>query len=120
MSVLLRTIMTTDVFCLQPTLGAKEAAQALKDSHFSGAPVLGADGNPVGVISWWDVIGESCDGKTVEQLMTPHVFSMKPDDTAASAAKLMRADNIHRVVIMEDGKMVGLVTSMDLLGTLTS
>jgi len=120
MSVLLRDIMTEKVLTLSPAMAAGEASQALVDNHFSGAPVAGDDGKLVGVVSWWDLIGEACDGKTVEELMTPHVVAMKPSDTAESAAKLMLADNIHRIVIMEDGAMVGLVTAMSLLGAFVS
>lgn len=115
MSIRLRDIMTSEVFTLRPEMDASSAVAELKARHYGGAPVVDDAGKLLGVVSWWDLLGESCNGKSVAELMTPHIVAMKPDDTAADAAKLMLADNIHRVVVMDGGDMVGIVTSMSLL-----
>lgn len=120
MSVLLRDIMTQNPFCLEADADAKQAGELLSDRHFGGAPVVDADGKPVGVISWWDVIGDQCSGKTVGELMNAMVRSMSPDDKATDAAKLMLNDSIHRLLVLEDGKLVGIVTSFDLLKALAA
>lgn len=120
MSVLLKDIMTKDVFCVDADSDAGQAGKLLSERHFGGAPVKDSNGEPVGVISWWDVIGDQCSGKTVRELMNAHVRSMAPDATAESAAKLMLADSIHRLLVMEDGKLVGIVTSFDLLRALAA
>ena len=43
-------------------------------------------------------------------------FSMRPDDEFAKAAKLMRAENIHRVIVVDGGRLVGVLSASDIVG----
>ncbi len=52
---------------------------------------------------------------TVEQLMNPYVITVSPNDTAAQVAVLMRERLIHRVIVTDNGKVVGLISALDLL-----
>jgi CBS domain-containing protein len=59
----------------------------------------------------WDLLAEH----TVAEVMTPTVCSLPPDAPAVEAAEYMLRAGIHRVLVMEDGKLLGLVTTTDLL-----
>ena len=116
----IRDIMTTQVFTLEASASAEEAAWALTRRHIGGAPVQDADGQIVGVISQLDLLNPETSQwikgeATVEDLMHPDVLLLHPDDSALSAALGMAQHHVHRLVIVDEHhRMVGIVTAMDI------
>lgn len=62
---------------------------------------------------------EASSTTRVREVMTPVVFSVGEDATATEIAEVMTRGHIHRVLVMRGEKMVGIVTSMDMLRLLT-
>lgn len=54
------------------------------------------------------------DQRTVEDVMTDHVFSVPPSASVRSAATMMRDRGIHRVLVMDGETLVGIVSAMDI------
>lgn len=52
---------------------------------------------------------------TVDQLMTKHVVTLRSSDTLPTAEELMRLRFVRHLPVVDDGKLVGLVTHRDLL-----
>ena len=52
---------------------------------------------------------------TVREIMTPLVFAVEETTTVQEIAEMMITGRIHRVFVKNAGKMVGVITSMDLL-----
>jgi len=52
---------------------------------------------------------------TVEDIMTPEVYSVDVDATVQRVADTMLKRRIHRVLVTEDGQLKGLITAFDLL-----
>jgi CBS domain-containing protein len=52
---------------------------------------------------------------TAEQFMTKYPVQLDPDDSIGLAADIFLANKFHALPIVEDGVLVGLVTSHDLL-----
>lgn len=65
----------------------------------------------IGAVSAEDVPGEGI----VSDVMSPYAFSVSPDTTLLDAIRLMVSDNIHRLLVVDDGKLVGVISSMDML-----
>jgi predicted transcriptional regulator len=57
-------------------------------------------------------------GLLVSEIMTPRIYSVDEDTSVAEAARMMREAHIHRVLVTSHGRMVGIVTTSDLLGLL--
>lgn len=55
------------------------------------------------------------DTVTVEEIMTPVTFSVEPGITLEELAGFLVRGRIHRAVVVEDGRLVGIVTSGDVL-----
>ncbi len=55
------------------------------------------------------------DTLTVSEIMTPVSFSVEPDATLKSVADFLVRGRIHRALVVEDGRLEGIVTSMDVL-----
>jgi CBS domain-containing protein len=111
------------------TLGAHqtlaEAMDVLMKKKLSGAPVLDAAGKLVGVISELDcmkVVVETSfhqDGKpgmrSIDELMSRDIISVDPDTDAHAIAHLFMTHRIRRVLVVENGALVGLVSRRDVL-----
>jgi CBS domain-containing protein len=52
----------------------------------------------------------------VKDLMTPYVIAVKPTDTLGIAREQLRENQIHHLVVLDDEKVVGLISYRDLIG----
>jgi signal-transduction protein with cAMP-binding, CBS, and nucleotidyltransferase domain len=59
----------------------------------------------------WDALQEH----TVAEVMTPCVYALPPDTELADAAQRMLRHKIHRVLVMESGKLTGILTTTDVM-----
>lgn len=59
----------------------------------------------------WDVLDE----QTVDEAMSRSIFSLPPDATAEEAAGFMLENEVHRVLVVEEDELVGVVTTTDLM-----
>lgn len=99
---------------------AYEAARALENNHV-GAIAVQEEGRLVGLLTDRDlalrVIGLELDPKKtpLHDIMSPEPVTLGPDDSEQQAISLMRARHVRRIPIVEDGRIVGIVTLDDLL-----
>lgn len=87
-----------------------EPAAALASDFFGAVPTTLIDALP-------DSGGEGAAnlaGHDVSELMTRKILSVRPGDRVADAAKMMQRASIHRVLVMEDARLRGIVTTMDI------
>ena len=59
----------------------------------------------------WDILGEH----TVAEVMTRSVVALAPESTVREAAELMVKRGIHRVLVLKDDQLVGIVTTTDVV-----
>ncbi len=136
-------LMNPDVVTLRPDQSLLEAQQVLSSKSVSGAPVVDAAGRVIGVVSQNDLVRNAAHPDTVAQagqffssvedyadlgttlvapssqrisdVLTPRVYSVSRDTGVAVAANIMRERRIHRLLVIEKGVLVGVVSSLDLL-----
>jgi CBS domain-containing protein len=58
-------------------------------------------------------------GLTVREIMTPELFSVAAEEPVGTAARMMLDAHIHRVLVTDGHKVVGILTTSDLLSLLT-
>jgi CBS domain-containing protein len=119
--LIIKDIMTKNVYTVEADASAEEAAWGLTRRHIGGAPARDAEGNLVGVLSSSDLVnpepsqwirGEA----TVGDLMNPDVISLYETDPAIAAVNEMSTRNIHRIVVLdEDSRLTGIVSAMDVV-----
>ncbi len=117
----LQEIMTTDVVSIGPDDTASSAWSLMERKGFRHLVVM--DGkNLLGVISDRDLGGKKGatlrKGRTVRELMTPQAVTAKPGTTLRQAANVMRGRLIGSLPVMDDGRLVGIVTATDVLDEL--
>jgi len=58
------------------------------------------------------------DDFEVEDIMTPATFSVRPNATLQEAAKFMTRGRIHRALVTERGRLLGILTAFDIVRAL--
>lgn len=95
-----------------------EAAAVLSEHDISGAPVCDRNGNVLGMLTKTDMVEHLAmdeDGQSVENAMTPGAIGVTAEDPLERAISRMAFEGIHRLVVLEEGRLVGIITAMDVL-----
>ncbi len=119
-------LMKTNVLTVSKDASVADAIVAMSDAHISSLPVVDGHGKILGVISNTDVLtaeAESEDGAVqtlldsteVQAIMTPHPLAVTPDATVGEAAQQMLYADVHRIYVVSDDRVVGVISSMDIV-----
>ncbi|ALC25211.1 CBS domain-containing protein [Streptomyces pristinaespiralis] len=119
MAELVREVMTAGVAAVRPDASLVEAARLMRDLDIGD--VLVADGDTVvGMLTDRDItlrsVAEGADptGVSASSACTPDPVCVTPDDSVASAVRLMRTHAVRRLPVVEDGRPLGVVSLGDL------
>jgi len=140
-------IMVTNVITIPADASVGEAASTLLNNHISGAPVVDEKGELVGIVSegdlmrrpeigtsrrhsWWLELISSHQSQAFEyvkshsrkisDVMTRDVITAKPDTSLGDVAAMLERKRIKRVPILEENKIVGIVSRANILQALAS
>ncbi len=141
------SVMQRDVVTLRPESSAREAERLLATHRIGGAPVVDEAGRVVGVLSQSDLgrleaerpstaaagaffsdvddyreigaLPAAASVVPVARLMSREVLSVSPAATLAEAARRMRERRVHRLLVVENGALRGVVSAFDLLVAIT-
>ncbi|MCC6330298.1 MAG: CBS domain-containing protein [Acidobacteria bacterium] len=97
----------------------RDAALMMRDGDMGSVPVV-EDEKLVGIVTDRDIVVRSiADGKdagtSVAEAMTTDIFSVKPDDFAFEAIRLMGDKQVRRVpVVDDDGRLAGIIAMADI------
>ena len=145
--MLAKDIMRRKVVTVPNWMTLQELVKVFQEAGISGAPVVDERGSVLGVVSQTDLVMarressvgvplyhreidgaaealgihfEECDQTLAEQIMTPGAISFSEDTPVEKLAGTMLERHIHRVLIIRDNRLVGIVTTMDLLRALVT
>lgn len=111
-------VMSTTV----TTVHVNEVIGPIRDTiifgGISAVPVVGDDGQVLGILTASDLVEEYAPREAVRNAMTAAVATVKPNTTLAEAATQMRERQIHHLVVEQEGELVGIVTTFDMLDAL--
>jgi CBS domain-containing protein len=115
----IREIMRTDVVAVRCDATLSEAVRTLTKEQQSCTPVVSADGAVVGLISESELIDVLFDRQArsapVSEYMIPKTHIAHPDDDLAEAARALALYGVYCLPVVEDGRLVGVITHRDLL-----
>ena len=114
-------VMTRGVACARPDDSIAAAAQKMRDLDVGVLPVCGDNDRLVGMITDRDITvrATACccdaDDTCVRDVMTPHITYIFEDQDIDEAARLMKDNQIRRLVVLNRNKrLVGIVSLGDL------
>ena len=123
-SARVRDHMTTvdQLVKLSPQMEVMAAINQLVKHHISGAPVVNAEGELVGMLSEMDCMQvgliaaeDTCVAGPVSQFMKTEVVSVSPEDSLTQIAQLFLSKPFRRYPVMEGKKLLGQISRSDVL-----
>jgi CBS domain-containing protein len=131
-NVPVQIIITTEMVTVRPYEPLQSIRKVFSDNSFHHLPVTGTNGELQGIISREDfykvayVMALGANGKPDENanrfdhlcaadIMTKYPLHLDVDDTVGLAADIFLANKFHALPIVEEGRLVGIITSHDLL-----
>jgi CBS domain-containing protein len=142
-----RDVMTTKLITIGETATVQEAARLMSENHVGALPLLDEQGRLVGLLSeadllhrqeigtqvirpWWleavtpasTLAAEfvQARGTAAGELMSREVVSAAPSAPLSEIAALMERHRVKRIPIVEDGRLVGVVSRANLVQGLAS
>ncbi len=92
----------------------EQALELMREHDISGLPVVEGQ-TPVGILTSRDVRFEKNLQQAVRELMTKELVTVSPGVSQEKARETLHANRIEKLLVVEDGKLVGLITIKDLL-----
>ena len=114
-----RSLFHPYVVCATPWNTLMDAARLMRKGEFSCLPVLAHD-DLVGIITERDLVDAVANGgqpakSHVVDYMNEAPVTVGPDEDSAVAATRMLALGCRHLPVVEDGKLIGIVSARDLL-----
>ena len=118
-ATLVRDIMKKNVISIDSSMTVNDAAKMMDDASI-GAIVVLENGIAMGIITERDLVRriiakEKPLSTNVKAAMSSPLIVINPDDTVWELAQLMKTRRIHRVPAVKDSRLVGMVTTSDVV-----
>ena len=120
-----RDIMEKNVITIDHTKNALDASVILKEKEISFLVIL-KEGKPEGIVSERDIVRKIAaeDIKSsqiqLEEIMSKNFKWVEPETDVEHAVQKMLNNNIRRLIVLEDEKLVGVITQTNLAEVLRS
>lgn len=135
-----KDIMRRDVITVDADTDVWALGRLLSEKGITGAPVTNGGGEVIGVVSQTDIVrhlkelaqtaftagdfyaeaeqdypDRKAPALTARQIMNPLVVQADESTPAHDIGRIMMTKGVHRIIVTREGKMVGIITTMDLL-----
>jgi len=131
----LHQIMQRDVICARPDLDVAAVTDLMIRHHVGCIPVVDERRHPIGVITKFDVVEQihatlmsaqngsplpqDIQARCAEEVMMPLALTLFEHATISHAAAMMMTEDTHHVIVVSTtGELVGVVSSLDIVGWL--
>ena len=115
MNAKVRDLMTESVITVESDATIDRVRRILQRNKVGALPVVDPDGQPVGIVSATDLVPSLEGDSAVSAIMTEKVYTVPKYDDVSVAARIMRNHKIHRLVVTHEQRVVGMITTFDLL-----
>jgi CBS domain-containing protein len=139
-------IMTRDVTTVSPDTSVRDIAALMMEKHISGVPVLTNNGKIIGMVSqsdllhraelgterkhkwWFRTFADSnalareyakAHGLKAHDIMSRYVVAVRDDAELRDVADILDSHRIKRVPVVQEGRLVGIITRGDLVRALS-
>ena len=114
-----RQVMTKKLVSIK-TIDQPIVAMQVMTKNDIGSVVVTKDGKPVGILTERDIMRrvcpeERCGKVTAEESMSNPLITIEAEATLGEAEELMTDEGIRRLLVVEKGEIVGIVTQKDLM-----
>lgn len=124
----IRAIMTTELITISPDTPTDKISTIFSRHSFHHLPVVEKGDKLIGIVSKQDILKiefllaghlktheSNLPGIVAKDIMTGQPLSLAPDDSIGLAADIFLANQFHALPIIEENRLLGLITTHDLL-----
>ena len=114
-------IMTVKIETIGLEDTAQTAAKKMKEKNLSSLVVMDGNDQAVGIVTERDLVAQVCcyDASSKEYIirhvMSSPVATIDPDSTVETAASLMQENKVKHLVVVDETKTVGIITSSNFI-----
>ena len=108
-------LMSTPVVITQRNVKVQHLRDTFSRKGINAVPVLEDDGTISGIVSASDVAKCHDESLLVQNIMSDRVHIALKNNRVKDAANMMVKNEVHHLVVMEDGNVVGMLSSMDIV-----
>ena len=117
--MLVKDVMKREVIAINPDISIREASKVMSQHNIGSLLVLD-DEKLVGILTERDILnlvakGENLDEVKVKDVMSRNVITIESDKKIEDAVDLMLKHKIKKLPVMESGKIVGIITTSDII-----
>jgi len=114
-----KDVMIEKIASLDYSSMIKDAAKLMDDKNI-GSIIVTREELPIGIITERDFVKRIASKEkpltsSIEEVMSSPLISIDPDETVWEAAEKMKTNNIHKLPVLQDNKIVGIITTSDLV-----
>jgi CBS domain-containing protein len=119
---LVKDAMTRSVVTVSPNTSIQNVAKKMAESHISSVIVI-ENNTPIGIVCERDFVNKVLAKKsqtknlTAKDVMSSPLITLKPKDTIHKAVSLMSSKSVRHFVIVEDNRLLGIITETDLVNS---
>ena len=122
-SILIQDIMTKALITVNRSTTALQVAKMMEQGGM-GAVLVQDNGSPVGIVTDRDYATRIATNDlplttAVENIMSTPLITINHNEPISAAAERMTTKKIRKLAVTENGKIVGIITSTDLVTQLT-
>lgn len=120
MVIYARDIMRSNTGAVQQNLTVRQAAKMMSND-LCGCLIINSENGGSGIVTEWDIVnkvvakGLDPDQVLVSEIMTPNLEWTGPRTPTERVAEIMFEKNIRRLPVVENGKILGVITSKDIV-----
>jgi len=108
-------LMSTPVVFTQKTVKVGYLKDMFTRKKINAVPVIDDDGTISGIVSSSDLVACHDDNLLVKDVMSKRVHIGVKHNRVKDAAKVMVKYGVHHLAVMDDGLVVGMLSSMDVM-----
>jgi CBS domain-containing protein len=119
--MLIKEVMNRNVKTIRPEDTVKDAAQIMNENKIGSLVVVSGTGEVKGIVTERDILidivaaGKNAEDVNIEEIMTKDIITISPNNTLEEAANIMTENKIKKLPVVEEGRLVGIVTASDLI-----
>lgn len=115
MSVKVQDLMSNNAITAQPHQTVDQIKGKMTKSNLHNIPVVSSDNVPIGVVSASDLLAAEKEGTPISNIMTEKVYTIPEYEDVSLAARMMRNHKIHHLIVTQEQKVIGVISSFDLM-----
>lgn len=118
-STFVNEVMSKNMLTLDKSTSLQEAAEHMKKLNV-GCVIVTEDNDPIGIITERDFVTKiAAEGRPlfteIKEVMSSPLITIDPEETIWEASELMKEKLIHKLPVKENDKIVGIITTTDIV-----